>query len=108
MNENLFQIILSAIPVIGALITCFIIPYIKTNVDAAKLAQYKEWASLAVKAAEMLWQETGQGKDKKSYVVRFLNNLFNAQRTIITEEQLNILIEAAVKEMKELERTEAI
>ena len=47
MNENLFQIILSAIPVIGALITCFIIPYIRAGTDSTKLAQYKEWASLA-------------------------------------------------------------
>lgn len=108
MNENLFQIILSAIPVIGALITCFIIPYIRAGTDSTKLAQYKEWASLAVKAAEMLWQETGQGKDKKSYAVRFLSSLFNARKTVITEEQLTVLIEAAVKEMKELERTEAI
>lgn len=108
MNENLFQIILSAIPVIGALITCFILPYMKANIDSTKLTQYKEWATLAVKAAEMLWRETGQGKDKKAYVIRFLNDLFNSRKIVITEEQLNVLIEAAVKEMKEIEKSEAL
>ena len=65
MNENLFQIVLTFIPVLGAIITYFIVPYIKANIDSAKLAQYKEWATLAVKTAEMLWKETGHGEDKK-------------------------------------------
>lgn len=103
MEENLFKIILSLIPVLGAIITYCIVPYIKANVDLTKLAQYKEWATLAVKTAEMLWKETGHGKDKKEYVVQFLNDMFNSKKVVITEEQLNILIESAVKEMKELE-----
>lgn len=103
MSERLFQIILTLIPVLGAIITYFVVPYIRTNVDSAKLAQYKEWATLAVKTAEMLWKETGHGEDKKKYVADFLNDMFNSKKIVITEEQMNILIESAVKEMKELE-----
>lgn len=105
MDEKLFQIVLTLIPVLGAIITYFVIPYIRTNVDAAKLAQYKEWATLAVKTAEMLWKETGHGEDKKQYVINFLNDMFNSKRIMITEDQMNVLIESAVKEMKEIEST---
>ena len=105
MDERLFQVILTLIPVLGAIITYFIVPYIKTNVDSAKLAQYKEWATLAVKSAEMLWRETGHGTDKKQYVIDFLNKMFNSKKIVITEEQMNVLIESAVKAMKEIEST---
>ena len=101
INDTLFQIILGAISVIGAVITYVAIPYIKATADSSKLAQYKEWAALAVNTAEMLWSEGGQGKDKKAYVTEFLNHLFNHKKTVITPEQINILIESAVKEMKE-------
>ncbi len=103
MNEKIFEVILTLIPVIGAIITYFIVPYIKANVDSTKLTQYKEWAGLAVKTAEMLWRETGHGEDKKAYVVKFLTDMFNSKKVVITEEQMNVLIESAVKEMKEIE-----
>lgn len=105
MDNRLFEVILALIPVLGAIITYFIIPYIKTNMDSAKLAQYKEWATLAVKSAEMLWRETGHGEDKKTYVVNFLTDMFNSRKIVITEEQMNVLIESAVKEMKEITNT---
>lgn len=105
MDNRLFEVILALIPVLGAIITYFIIPYIKTNMDSAKLAQYKEWATLAVKSAEMLWRETGHGEDKKTYVVNFLTEMFNSRKIVITEEQMNVLIESAVKEMKEITNT---
>ena len=103
MNENLFNIILTIVPVIGAIITYFIVPFIKSSVSEKQLIQYKEWAKLAVKTAEMLWKETGHGEDKKAYVISFLNDMFNKNKVVITEQQMEILIEAAVKEMKEIE-----
>ena len=100
MDERLFQIVLAIIPVLGTIITVFIIPLIKEKIGAEKLAKYEYWADLAVKAAEMLWTETGHGEDKKQYVVEFLTNMFNKKKVVITEEQMNILIESAVKQLK--------
>lgn len=99
MNEGLFKIILAFIPVLGTIITYFVVPYIKTSIGTEKLAQYQEWATLAVKCAEMLWIESGKGEEKKAYVVDFLNNLFNKKKIVITDEQIEILIEAAVLEL---------
>lgn len=100
MDERLFQIVLAIIPVLGTIITVFIIPLIKEKIGAEKLAKYEYWADLAVKAAEMLWTETGHGEDKKQYVIKFLTNMFNKKKVVITEEQMNILIESAVKQLK--------
>ena len=99
MDERIFQIILALIPVLGAIVTYFIVPFLRTKISTEKLVQYKEWATLAVKAAEMLWVETGHGADKKAYVVEYLNDLFNKNKIVITEEQINVLIEAAVQEL---------
>lgn len=103
MNETLFKIILALIPILGAIITYFIIPYIRTLMSTEKLEQYKEWASLAVKCAEMLFTKQGMGADKKAYVVDFLNNMFNKNGTLISEQQIEILIEAAVNELNKTE-----
>lgn len=104
MDERLFQIILASIPVIGAIVTGFVIPFIKEKIGIEKLAKYKYWAEVAVKAAEMMWTESGCGADKKQYVVDFLNNMFNKNKVVITEQQIDILVESAVKQMK-LEET---
>jgi len=99
MKDEVFQVILTIIPVLGAIITYFIVPFLKAKIGNEKFNQYKEWAILGVKAAEMIWVETGHGAEKKEYVVDFLNDLFNKNAVVITEEQINILIEAAVQEL---------
>ena len=99
MDLKIFNIILALIPVIGAIITAFIIPYIKEKIGTEKLAKYEYWAEKAVKAAEMLFDAT-QGTDKKAYAVEMLNTIFNSKKTVITAEQINALIEASVQALK--------
>ena len=55
---------------------------------------------MAVKCAEMIFKEQGMGEAKKEYVVNFLNEMFNKNKVVITSEQIEILVEAAVKELK--------
>lgn len=100
MNENWFNLILALIPVLGAIITGFVVPLIKEKIAYEKLVKYEEWATQAVQAAEMLFTEKGMGASKKEYVVNFLNDMFNKNKTVITPQQIEILIESAVKEMK--------
>ena len=70
MDEKIFQIILASIPVFGAIITGFIIPFIKEKIGAEKLAKYEYWTSMAVKCAEMMFKEQGMGEAKKEYEKR--------------------------------------
>ena len=100
MSDALFKVILALIPVLGTILTAVVVPYIKEKIGTENLAKYEYWAELAVKAAEMLWTETGHGADKKKYVVDFLNDMFNKNKIVITEQQIEILVESAVKQMK--------
>ena len=103
MEDRIFELILAIIPVLGVILTSFIIPYFKEQIGNEKLNKYQEWANMAVKAAEMIFTESGMGAEKKEYVVKFLTEQFNKNKVVITEEQMNILIESAVKIMKETE-----
>jgi LL-H family phage holin len=100
MNEVLFKIILGLISILGIIITSVVVPYIKEKLGNEKLAKYEYWVSMAVGAAEMIFKEQGMGKTKKEYVVNFLKDMFNKNKIVITNEQLEILVESAVKQMK--------
>ena len=100
MDDRLFQIILIIIPVLCTILTAYIIPYIKAKIGTENLSKYEYWVNIAVKAAELIWVETGHGADKKKYVIDFMNKMFNSKKTVITEEQMNALIEASVKQLK--------
>ncbi len=99
MNHT-FEFIMGVISILSVIVTYFIVPYIKAGISSEKLEQYQEWAALAVKTAEMLWAETGHGADKKAYAADFLDELFNAKGEVLTKEQINVLIEAAVQELQ--------
>ena len=100
MNDVLFKIILALISILGTVITGVVVPYIKEKLGNEKLAKYEYWASMAVETAEMIFKEQGMGETKKEYVVNFLNEMFNKNKVVITEEQIEILVESCVKEMK--------
>ncbi len=99
MNDTVFQIIMALIPVMGAIITGFLIPYIKTKISAARLDEITKWVTKAVQAAEVLFDAPKSGEEKKEYVIRFIDQTFNKNKERITKDQICILLEAAWKEM---------
>lgn len=100
MNEYVFEIVLGIIGILGTVLTGIVVPYIKEKIGNEKLAKYEEWATLAVNSAEMIFKGQGMGETKKEYVVNFLNEMFNKNKVVITPQQIEILLEAAVKAMK--------
>ena len=99
MNETLFNIIIAMIPVIGMVVTGFIIPLIVSKLGAQKLATIIKWVGYAVKAAEGIYSASGQGEIKKEYVINFIDGLFNKKKVVITKKQIEVLLEATVTEM---------
>lgn len=104
MNEQLFDIILLTIPVIGAVITGILIPYIKTKISAIQMEKIVKWVAKAVQAAEVLFDTPKSGEEKREYVINFIDKMFNSKKEIITKDQIRILLEAAWKQMR-LEET---
>lgn len=93
---NITAIIEAVIALILALVTTFLIPWIRTKIDADRLAEINKWVKIAVQAAEMIYKEAGAGELKKNYVLGFLETKgFTYDADVI-----NTLIESAVLEMK--------
>ena len=76
MNEviNLTPVINAAIALIAAIITAFLIPWIKANTTAKQREQMMVWVEIAVNAAEQLYKGSGRGAEKKEYVMQFLED----------------------------------
>lgn len=92
---DLTPIVNAVITLIAAIITTFLIPWIKGKIDAAKLAQIVEWVGIAVRAAEQIYKESGMGEKKKQYVLDFLAS----KGFTLDPDSINAMIEAAVKEL---------
>lgn len=88
------QIISAVIALISALVSAFLIPWIKTKIDADKLQTVRAYVEIGVKAAEQLYTAS-EGDKKKAYVISFL-----AGKGIKFDvETVDKLIEAAVLQL---------
>lgn len=83
--------------ILFALVTMYVIPWIKTKVSAEELAEIIKWVKIAVQAAEMIYKESGMGEAKKAYVKTFLED----KGIKYDERQIDSMIESAVFELKE-------
>ena len=87
----------AVIALTAALITAFVIPWIKSRTTAAQRGEINAWVKIAVTAAEQIYTETGKGKEKKAYVLKFLEE----KNLKIDEKSVDLMIESAVKNMNE-------
>lgn len=99
MNEIIFEVIKIVVMLAALVITRYLVPWIREKIGAEKLNEIEKWVRFAVlKAQQVMQSETGT--DKKAYVTQFLKELLIAKNISISDEQLEVLIEAAVKQMK--------
>ena len=95
MTIDLTQIILAIITLIGALITRYLIPWIKEKTNEKQFEALKILARVGVYAAEQLFS-TEQWKEKKQYVLDFLKQ--NGYE--IDAPAVDALIESLVRELR--------
>lgn len=79
----------------AAIITTFVVPYIKSKTTKEQQTQINEWVRIAVSAAEQVYKGPGKGDEKKAYVLTWLSN----HGISIDEDKLDAMIEAAVYEL---------
>ena len=94
---DLTPVMEAVIALIVAVITAFVIPWLKGKISADKLEQIKLWVTVAVEAAEQLYKGSGRGEEKKAYVVQFLQE----KGFTLDPDSLDKLIEAAVFNLPE-------
>ena len=96
MNFEVTDIIECIIALISALVSAFLIPYLKTQLSENRQAKLVFWVRTAVKAAEQLFgSKTGQ--QKKEYVVAFLLS----KGIVVDVDEVTALIESEVYKMTE-------
>ena len=94
-GEVFVRIVLGVISILGAIITYMVVPYLKSKTSKEQRETIMFWVSVAVSAAEQIFNERGMGVEKKKFVVEFL-----VEKGIkVSLDELDVLIESAVKEL---------
>ena len=88
---ELTEIIKLAIELVAAIVSLWLIPWLRAKLNAEQVSDMLRWVEIAVSAAEQLYDDLG-GKQKKAYVTSFLRDRgYN-----VDDEELSLVIEAAV------------
>lgn len=97
---DITNVVSAVITLLVAVVTTFLIPYLKERVDAEKFEKIKAWVKVAVEAAEMIYTGVGRGEEKKAYVLDYLNQ----KGYKLDSATIDNLIESAVLELKRANR----
>ena len=97
MSFDITPIIEAVVAIVCAVVTCVLIPYIKSKTTTEQQAEINAWVKIAVSAAEQIYSGSGRGEEKKAYVVEWLRS----HGITLDSEKLDAMIEAAVYELKQ-------
>ena len=94
---DITSIVNAVIALLAAVVSTFLVPWIKGKVEAQKLEKIMDWVTIAVSAAEQIYNESGMGEKKKQYVLDFLKD----KGLTVDINSVDAMIEAAVYGLKE-------
>ena len=95
MTFDITAMIEALLALAGAVITCVLVPYIKSKTTTEQQKEINAWVKIAVSAAEQLYKGQGRGEEKKAYVLAWLRE----HGVTVDEAKLDAMIEAAVYEL---------
>lgn len=95
MTIDITPIIEAVIALAGVVVSCVLIPYIKSKTTTEQQKEINAWVKIAVSAAEQIYKGSGRGEEKKAYVIQWLRG----RGITVDEAKLDALIEAAVYEL---------
>ena len=91
---DITPIVQAVVALLAAVISAFLVPWIKRKAGAAQLEQMEAWTRIAVAAAEQLYTSL-DGEKKKAYVLDFLAG----KGYHVSSAEVENAIEAAVLEL---------
>ena len=94
---DLTPIIEAVAALTGVVITCILVPFIRSKTTAEQQKEINAWVKIAVAAAEQIFTGSGRGEEKKEYVIAWLKE----RGFTVDENELDALIEAAVYELNQ-------
>ena len=99
MNEMIFEILKLIVMIAVFIVTCYLIPWVRGKIGQDKLDEITRWVNAAVLMAQQVYFAK-TGAERKAIVVDLLKNILIAKNISVSDDQLDILIEAAVKAMR--------
>lgn len=100
-NEQLFlQIVSGVITIVFALISAYVIPWLKTKISKDQIETLNYYLELAVKCANQIYTEA-QWQEKKQYVTNYIVDVINNKLSLtLTDQDIDTLIEGMVNHVK--------
>ncbi len=110
MSEVTFEIVkiivCAVVSILAIMFTRVLVPYIKSITLTTEQEMVLSLVETAVRAAEQMIRESGQGKAKKAEVIKFVSRELSERGIHITEEQLDKLIESSVYILKQKQESQ--
>lgn len=97
---SVFNIAMAVLSILSVITVRFIIPILQEKGYATKMNNAFTIIDKAVKSAEQIYNQSGQGDLRKQYVIDFLKS----KNIKMTDEELNTFIEASVLEMNNFKK----
>ena len=97
-RDILLEILKLAIMIVAALITRYVIPWLKAKTQNETMQSLVDLVTQAVLAAEQV-HNSQTGAERKLIVTKFIKEILLQKNINISDEEIDMLIEAAVKEM---------
>ena len=99
MNDMVLEILRVVVMLAVLVLTRYIVPWIKAKIGADQMEEVRTWVNTAVLMAQQVY-EAKPGPERKAIVVEIIRGMLIKKNIDISAEQLDMLIEAAVKAMK--------
>ena len=100
MSEIIMKALELAVMVFVFVGVGMVLPMIKQHIKKDKLDDFRLWVETAVSYAQQCFDENAK---KKNVVVAILRDIRDKESIPLTDEQIDILIEAAVNQLKLIE-----
>lgn len=101
MSQITLDVLKIVVSICAALVTVYIVPYLKTLRQDKRYASLIGMVEVAVKAAEQTIRGKGEGDLKKAEVVAFVSDWMQEHGVKISQDELDQVIECAVYQMKQ-------
>ena len=98
MRDITLELLKLLIMIASLLIARYAVPWIKAKTNNEVMQAIIDWTFQAVHAAEQAYQSE-TGPERKAIVTDFLKRVLKQKNIALSDEEIDILIEAAVKEM---------
>jgi len=98
-RDIILELLKLTIMIVALIFTRYVIPWFKAKTENETMHALIDLVSQAVLAAEQIHQAPGDGQKRKAIVTDFLKRVLQQKNIALSDEEIDMLIEAAVKEM---------